>query len=288
VDGWHPSARRAHIWTFTPLTPSGNIRCIYGSDQPYIYAICIVFEMRGHTQLCLYIYAALQLCIHAVCVHMCRSAAVHTLCVYAYVQYAALQLCIHAVCTMHICRVGQNHIYAPHMTVYLVISLPKTPYMYRMYRVLANPTYMQYKALQAVCVLICNMQLCSYAYTLYVYICAICSSAYTRVDLHPYWFLAFPCSLSLVYVVGYSYMNTHEQTHTLFLSFFLTHIDACTRIHTRTIDERCSCKGYQNYAHMRTHTLSSHTNTHTHTHTHTHTNTHTQTHTHTHTRTQVH
>ena len=26
------------------------------------------------------------------------------------------------------CRVGQNHIYTPYMTVYLVISLPKSPY----------------------------------------------------------------------------------------------------------------------------------------------------------------
>jgi hypothetical protein len=38
-------------------------------------------------------------------------------------------------------RVGQNRIYAPYMTVYLVISLPKTPYTHRIYRVLANPTH---------------------------------------------------------------------------------------------------------------------------------------------------
>jgi hypothetical protein len=36
------------------------------------------------------------------------------------------------------CRVGQNRIYAPYMTVYLVISLPKIPYMHRIYMVLAN------------------------------------------------------------------------------------------------------------------------------------------------------
>ena len=29
------------------------------------------------------------------------------------------------------CRAGQNHVYTPYMTVYLVISLPRTPYMYR-------------------------------------------------------------------------------------------------------------------------------------------------------------
>jgi hypothetical protein len=31
------------------------------------------------------------------------------------------------------------------MTVYLVISLPKKPYIHRIYMVLANPTYMVYK-----------------------------------------------------------------------------------------------------------------------------------------------
>ena len=30
---------------------------------------------------------------------------------------------------VHICRVGQNRIYTPYMTVYLVISLPKIPYV---------------------------------------------------------------------------------------------------------------------------------------------------------------
>ena len=40
-----------------------------------------------------------------------------------------------------ITRVGQNRIYTPYMTVYLVISLPKMPYTHRIYVVLANPTY---------------------------------------------------------------------------------------------------------------------------------------------------
>jgi hypothetical protein len=42
---------------------------------------------------------------------------------------------------VHMCRVGQNHIYAPHMTVYLVISLPKIPCIHRIYMLMANPTY---------------------------------------------------------------------------------------------------------------------------------------------------
>ena len=36
-------------------------------------------------------------------------------------------------------RVGQNRIYTPYLTVYLVISLPKIPYVHRIYMVLANP-----------------------------------------------------------------------------------------------------------------------------------------------------
>ena len=38
-------------------------------------------------------------------------------------------------------RVGQNHIYTPYMTVYLVISLPKIPYTHLIYMVLANPIH---------------------------------------------------------------------------------------------------------------------------------------------------
>jgi len=37
-------------------------------------------------------------------------------------------------------RVGQSRIYLLYMPVYLVISLPKTPYIHRIYVVLANPT----------------------------------------------------------------------------------------------------------------------------------------------------
>ena len=41
----------------------------------------------------------------------------------------------------YIHRVGQDRIYTPYMTVYLMISLPKIPYMYRTYMVLANPIH---------------------------------------------------------------------------------------------------------------------------------------------------
>jgi len=38
-------------------------------------------------------------------------------------------------------RVGQNRIYTPYMTVYSVVFLPKIPYIYCIYMVLANSTY---------------------------------------------------------------------------------------------------------------------------------------------------
>ena len=44
----------------------------------------------------------------------------------------------------HNCRVGQNRLYTPYMTVYLAISLPKTPYMHCIYMVLANPTQLPF------------------------------------------------------------------------------------------------------------------------------------------------
>ena len=40
--------------------------------------------------------------------------------------------------------VGQDSIYTPYMTVYLVISLPKIPCIYRLYKVLANPMYIPF------------------------------------------------------------------------------------------------------------------------------------------------
>jgi len=44
----------------------------------------------------------------------------------------------HELCRLQMCRVGQN-VYVPYMTVYLVISLPKIPYIHHIYMVLANP-----------------------------------------------------------------------------------------------------------------------------------------------------
>ena len=40
-----------------------------------------------------------------------------------------------------ITNVGQNRKYTPNQTVYLVISLPKIPFIHRIYMVLANPNH---------------------------------------------------------------------------------------------------------------------------------------------------
>ena len=43
---------------------------------------------------------------------------------------------------INIYRVGQNRIYTPYMTVYLMKSLQKRPYIHRIHMVLANPKYL--------------------------------------------------------------------------------------------------------------------------------------------------
>ena len=47
----------------------------------------------------------------------------------------------------HMARVGQNRVYAPYLTVCLVISLPEILHIHRIYVVLANPTYGVYSDL---------------------------------------------------------------------------------------------------------------------------------------------
>ena len=53
-------------------------------------------------------------------------------------------------------RVGQNRIYTPYMTVYLVVFLPKIPYIYRIYMVLANSRYIgRLHSVHDVCEAVC-------------------------------------------------------------------------------------------------------------------------------------
>jgi len=88
------------------------------------------------------------MCMSA-CVRVCVCACVTVCCVRACVcacvrAYESVRVCSCVCCEcacLCMCRVGQNRIYTPYMTIYLVISLPKLPYIHRIYMVLANPKY---------------------------------------------------------------------------------------------------------------------------------------------------
>jgi hypothetical protein len=70
---------------------------------------------------------------------------------------------------LNMSRVGQNRTYTLYMTVYLVIPLPKIPYVHRIYMVLANPIYewwrVQEKYEEARITQLINMQPCTWAAT---------------------------------------------------------------------------------------------------------------------------
>jgi len=66
----------------------------------------------------------------------------HQVFLHSFLVGASLLACVRAApCCTHMRRVGQNRIYTPYMTVYMVNSLPKIPYTHRIYMVLANPTH---------------------------------------------------------------------------------------------------------------------------------------------------
>jgi len=68
-----------------------------------------------------------------------------------------VRACVCVLCLfVYLCRVGQNRLYTPYMTVYMVISLPKTPYIHRIYMVLANPIYVLLCARVCVCGVLCG------------------------------------------------------------------------------------------------------------------------------------
>jgi hypothetical protein len=53
----------------------------------------------------------------------------------------------------HMHRVGQNRIYTPHVTVYLVFFLPELPYIHRIYMYGFGPPYTFLNHHQHVCIL---------------------------------------------------------------------------------------------------------------------------------------
>jgi hypothetical protein len=128
----------------------------------------------------------------------------------------------------HTSRVGQNRIYTPCMTVYSVISLPKIPYIHRIYMVLANPTYM-----------------------------------HTHTSTHAIHTFAHTLTHSLVNTHMITSAQTHTHTHLCTHSNIQMHI--YTQLHTHMSSYRLwpFCRTHQN-THTHTNTR---TQTHTHTHT---------------------
>jgi len=61
----------------------------------------------------------------------------YTVCTYAFVRFCQPYFTVYIYILIY--WVGQNHIYTLYMTVYLVVSLPRIPYIHRIYTVLANP-----------------------------------------------------------------------------------------------------------------------------------------------------
>jgi hypothetical protein len=90
-------------------------------------------------------YEGVRTCRYVVCLCKCVYAVVCVcMCVYVCVCVCSgtLLKCHSDRC--HFCRAGQNRIYKPYMTLYLVISQPKIPCIHRKYMVLANPTLLSY------------------------------------------------------------------------------------------------------------------------------------------------
>ena len=90
--------------------------------------VCVCGCVCKYTCVCLRVRACLRLCA---CVYECGVRGM---------EQKVRCRCLFTCACVRMCRVGQNRIYTPYMTVYLVISLPKIPYVNRIYMVLANPT----------------------------------------------------------------------------------------------------------------------------------------------------
>jgi hypothetical protein len=139
---------------------------------------------------CVYVCVPERVCVHAYLYVCCVSIRVLCICMHAYLFVCCVYMCVckcasvrasgrvrETVCMMLLvcrqggtamcnvqstamCRVGQNRICTPYMTVYLVVFLPKLPYIHRICMVLANPSYVQ-------CTEYCYVQRTEYCYVQY-------------------------------------------------------------------------------------------------------------------------
>ena len=126
-------------------------------------------------------------------------------------------------------RVGQNRKHAPHMTMYLVIPLPKktytkciyTVYIYRIYIYRISTVYTPYIYVRFWPTLLCLQQICMY--TIYVWFWPTLLMSQKRATAAcPLVGSARSCT--------HTYRCTHTHTHTH------THIQyICTHMHTHTL-----------------------------------------------------
>ena len=88
--------------------------------------ICCSYNSSVRVEVCVCVYVCVCVCL---CGCMCSAS----------ITCAVLVLSCRSLKNM--IRVGQDRIYTPYMTLYLVISLPKIPWIHRIYMVLANPKH---------------------------------------------------------------------------------------------------------------------------------------------------
>jgi len=79
----------------------------------------------------------------------------------SYNQLSRVSVCMLSVINRYMYRVGQNHIYTSYMTVYLVIFLPKIPYIHRIYIRLWPTLYIKYVG-DSICTLLVCLQTLKY------------------------------------------------------------------------------------------------------------------------------
>ena len=139
---WHTRVRMAHTLS---ISIHAHNACAYGTH------VCVWHTRVRMAHTCAYGTHFIHIisCPQRVCVWHTRVRMAHTLSISIMptTRVRMAHTCaygthfIHIIsCPQHVFRVGQNCIYTPYMTVYLVISLPKLPYIHRIYMVLANPT----------------------------------------------------------------------------------------------------------------------------------------------------
>jgi hypothetical protein len=155
---WHPlqcicllkqTLQCIHLVHLHPFSASASIQCI-----------CIHFSASASTSVhCVHFSASVcsskhfSASIQCICIHFSASAStsmhlrpLQCTCLLKLPRSISAAIFAAIQAAYRSCVVGQNciyYVYAPYMTVYLVLSLPKIPYIHHIpiYMVLVNPVY---------------------------------------------------------------------------------------------------------------------------------------------------